>query len=141
AGNVWNTKKCTELASRLAINFNAYIFISEGPADGKYVSEMESVLKHKYNLKETVRHCGVLMNNTALISMLDLFITNDTGIMHLAAGLSVPMTALFGPTNAYEWGPIGENKISVQSSTQDINEISVEKVYEVCEAMLSKRKN
>lgn len=34
----------------------------------------------------------------ALIARLDLFITNDSGPMHVAAALDVPVVAIFGPT-------------------------------------------
>jgi heptosyltransferase-2 len=40
-----------------------------------------------------------------LISQSRLFITNDTGPMHLANALSVPVVALFGPTNPAVTGP------------------------------------
>ena len=38
----------------------------------------------------------------SLISNLDLFITADTGPMHLAAALKVPTVAIFGPTKSNE---------------------------------------
>ena len=44
--------------------------------------------------------CGTtsLQQTGALISMADCLICNDTGVMHLATALQVPVTALFGPT-------------------------------------------
>jgi heptosyltransferase II len=35
-----------------------------------------------------------------------LLVTNDTGGMHLASGLGIPLVALFGPTNPVRTGPI-----------------------------------
>ena len=34
-----------------------------------------------------------------IISSLDLFITGDSGPMHIAASFQVPTVAIFGPTN------------------------------------------
>jgi ADP-heptose:LPS heptosyltransferase len=56
--------------------------------------------------------------------------------MHLAAGLDVPQIALFGPTIAEIWGPLGQNKFSVQSPTSDIDDISVEVVFDICKVIL-----
>jgi heptosyltransferase-2 len=39
------------------------------------------------------------------ISNLDLFVTNDSGPMHIAAAFGVPLVALFGPTRADETSP------------------------------------
>jgi heptosyltransferase-2 len=35
-----------------------------------------------------------------------LLVTNDTGGMHLANALGVPLIALFGPTNPVRTGPV-----------------------------------
>ena len=42
-----------------------------------------------------------------LIPGCDLFITNDTGTMHVAAALGVPTIALFGPTDENGTRPLG----------------------------------
>lgn len=36
-----------------------------------------------------------------------LYVGNDSGITHLAAGLGAPVVALFGPTDPAAWGPRG----------------------------------
>jgi ADP-heptose:LPS heptosyltransferase len=36
------------------------------------------------------------------------FVSGDTGPLHFAAGLGVPTVALFGPTSAAHWRPLGE---------------------------------
>ena len=129
-GNVWAPAKFAELGDKLFRKFNCNILISEGPDDTKYVNELENLLKEKFNILQIIRHKGFLMNNLALINLSDLFITNDTGIMHLASGLNVPEIALFGPTKAYEWGPVGDNKFSVQSSGISIDNITIDMVYD-----------
>lgn len=40
-----------------------------------------------------------------LISLCDLFVTNDSGPMHIAAALKTPLIALFGSTNEIATGP------------------------------------
>jgi len=41
----------------------------------------------------------------ALLERLDLFITSDTGPMHLAAAMGTPVVALFGPSQPERYGP------------------------------------
>jgi len=41
----------------------------------------------------------------ALIGLCGLFVTNDSGLMHVAAALDVPLTALFGPTDPQATSP------------------------------------
>ncbi len=44
-----------------------------------------------------------------LISMLNLFVTNDSGLMHIGAALDVPMVAIFGSTDPVRTGPWSDN--------------------------------
>ncbi len=39
--------------------------------------------------------------SAALLSRSQLLVTNDTGVMHLACGLDIPVVALFGPTTVH----------------------------------------
>jgi len=44
-----------------------------------------------------------------------LFIGGDTGPMHLAAALKVPVVGIFGPTNPARNGPFGTRSIVLRS--------------------------
>jgi lipopolysaccharide heptosyltransferase II len=58
--------------------------------------------------------CLDLTGQTSLVEMVEwirlgnLVITNDTGPMHVAAGLRKPVIALFGPTEPCRTGPYGQ---------------------------------
>jgi heptosyltransferase-2 len=43
----------------------------------------------------------------ALLTKCHLVITNDSGSMHLAAALGLPLLAIFGSTNERATGPVG----------------------------------
>ena len=43
-----------------------------------------------------------------VLSRLTLLVTNDSGPMHVAAALGVPVVAVFGPTDPRETGPVGD---------------------------------
>lgn len=72
------------------------------------------------------------MNNAANIAKTALFVSNDTGIMHLASGFDIPVIGLFGPTKAFEWGPVGRNKASIQAAGGLIKNIEITDVLETC---------
>ena len=57
----------------------------------------------------------------ALTRRASLFIGGDTGPMHLAAALRVPVVALFGPTRPERNGPFGTRSIVLRSSKSIYN--------------------
>ena len=58
---------------------------------------------------QTIDACGTLgiVNLAALLARLDLFVTGDTGPMHLASVVGTPVDALFGPSQPVRYGPLG----------------------------------
>lgn len=50
----------------------------------------------------------------AVVRRCRCFLTNDTGPMHIAAALGVPVVAVFGPTNPVTTGPCGARQIVVR---------------------------
>ncbi len=53
----------------------------------------------------------------ALTRRARLFIGGDTGPMHLAAALKIPVVAIFGPTNPARNGPFGTRSIVLRSTS------------------------
>lgn len=47
------------------------------------------------------------------IASLDLFITNDSGPMHIASALSIPLIAIFGPTDCNETSPFNSSNTQI----------------------------
>jgi ADP-heptose:LPS heptosyltransferase len=50
----------------------------------------------------------------ALVSHCDLLLCSDSGPMHIANALGVPVTALFGPQRSEWYGPLGANDTVVR---------------------------
>ena len=65
-----------------------------GPGEEHLASRIEKTMKHP-----VTNLAGKLsLNDLAyVISRLDLFVTNDSGPMHIAAAVKTPIVALFGP--------------------------------------------
>jgi heptosyltransferase-2 len=49
----------------------------------------------------------------AILDLADIFITNDSGPMHLAVSLNTPTIALFGPESPMRYGPLGDKHLAI----------------------------
>ncbi|MBK8552624.1 MAG: glycosyltransferase family 9 protein [Ignavibacteria bacterium] len=138
--NRWDKENFIELIKLLNNKFNCYFLITSGLIDKEITDEVSSKLaEHKIN-------CVILENTPirkvgAVIKETDLYITNDTGTLHVAGGVDANVISLFGPTHGYEWAPAGENKIFIQSPTDNINDISVSEVFNTACRLIEKNLN
>jgi len=72
----------------------------------------------------------------AIFSQLNLLICNDTGTTHLAAAVGTPLVAIFGPTDARQWKPLGKNCVAVQGQNGVCDTVSVQEVILAAERLL-----
>jgi heptosyltransferase-2 len=47
-----------------------------------------------------------LRNAILALAAADLSVTNDSGLMHVAAAIGTPTVAIFGPTSPWHWKPL-----------------------------------
>jgi ADP-heptose:LPS heptosyltransferase len=130
--NRWPATKFSELINRLHLE-NAPLFVLTGStADIPLINNVLASTSHVQVLTFINRSIPEV---AALISLLDLFITNDTGILHVAASTRTPQVSLFGPTDPHVWAPIGDMKIYIKKS-ESIDDISVDDVFAVSRQLL-----
>ena len=98
--NRWPAERFGELASRLPLR--SVIISSKGDA---FLSEKV--------LRASRGKAISLAGKTNLLELVDVirhaifFVSNDTGPMHIASALNVPVFAIFGPANPVRTGPYG----------------------------------
>lgn len=92
----WRPEHFAVVADRLVDMFNARIILLGGPGEKAVAQSIENAMKN-----EATNLAGKIdLNDLAyIISRFDLFLTNDSGPMHLAAATETPLVALFGPGN------------------------------------------
>ena len=101
----WPAEKFAELVRLLAKDFPDRRFAILGGGKDRPLGEMI--------LRAAPARCLNLCGETSLPEMIEwlrlceLMITNDTGPMHAAAALNIPLVALFGPTEPRRTGPYG----------------------------------
>ncbi|GAB1350538.1 glycosyltransferase family 9 protein [Ignavibacteriales bacterium] len=130
--NRWYYKNFVSLIKELKTHWDACIYLTGSSAD------LTTIEKIKEELNFTVLDFidKTIPEVAALIAKSDLFITNDTGIMHVAGSTSTPQISLFGPTNPFVWAPMGKNKVFLQRS-DIIDNITVNEVFEIAGRLLS----
>jgi len=97
--SVWKTKRWpqenfAELSKKIVAEKGCGVLIFGGPGDRDYCEKIrESAGGRAYNLS------GLSIQETAFyLRMCRVAVTNDTGPMHIACALKIPVVAIFGPT-------------------------------------------
>lgn len=100
----WPRERFIELGRRLAKEANTRIVLIGGPDEVDYVAPAAEALgKAAVNLAGRTRLPELL----GLLADVDVFITNDSGPLHIAAAMGAPTVSFFGPESPKIYGPRG----------------------------------
>ena len=73
----------------------------------------ENLLGNRDNYVDTTGKTK-LVDTVDLLSACSLVLTNDSGLMHIASAVEVPLLALFGPTSPEFTPPLGEKSVFIR---------------------------
>lgn len=93
---LWLPERFAALADRFHNEAKAEVMLLGSASEKKVLDKVESLCKTPVCNLAGVMNLG---QTIALMSRLHAFVGNDSGAMHMAAGLGVPTVAIFGPTN------------------------------------------
>jgi heptosyltransferase-2 len=101
----WHLDNFIELANHLQGKYDTRILIFGGKRDTTHIE----YLKEKIS-PEPVMVVGTttLRESMAILGRCSLLVCNDSGIMHLATAMQIPLVAMFGPQSPAKFGPWGE---------------------------------
>jgi ADP-heptose:LPS heptosyltransferase len=102
----WDPDRFAAVAARLIEARNAVIVLTGGPADRALVDEVKRTLPAESVID--VAGDADLLVLAALLERMDLFVTGDTGPMHLATAVGTPVVAVFGPSAPARYAPTGQ---------------------------------
>jgi heptosyltransferase-2 len=151
----WAADKFAELAYILANKYNAHVFLF-----GNEIDVNEYIYKKSIGITSIPKSDG-MMQSIAIMEKCKLFVSNDTALMHIAAGLKIPTVAIFGYTNYKELYPWQNEHIIVRKELECspcffnspkpvqciytgeeefkcIKTIEVNEVFEACEKLIEK---
>ena len=106
----WPAARFAALGDALATRFQARIVLTGGPGDQPLGAAVRAAM-HVPALDLTGR--TDLGAAAAVISRLDLLVTNDTGASHLAAATRTPSVVLFGRERPDRWAPLDRARHTV----------------------------
>lgn len=112
AAKRWFPDRYASVADALARQYRARIVIFGSQNDLRVAGDVAGHMKNAPVILTGKTTLGQLM---ALIQRCRLFITNDSGPMHLAAALDVPQVAIFGSTSEIATGPLSGNAVVVKN--------------------------
>jgi heptosyltransferase I len=146
---LWDEERFTSLTGRLQEELSCKVLFTGSLADRPVIDRIiESTNPRPLNLagRTTLRELAYLYTRCRLI------VTTDTGPMHIAAAMGVPIVALFGPTAPWRTGPYGKGHTVIQerlecspcfkkkcSHLTCMKSITVEKVFETVKEHMNRR--
>lgn len=98
---MWGEGRFAEVGRRAVDQLGAHILVFGGPSERGLAERVASLIGRRAHPFEGLN----LIELAALISTCHLFVSNDTGPMHLAAAVGVPTLGLFGPGDPARFSP------------------------------------
>jgi len=129
--NRWPADNFITIIKQLKEKFGIIFYFTGSSSD---INEITAV-KNEFG-----NEAGYLLNKpipelAAVISKSSIFITNDTGVMHVAGAVNVPQISIFGPTNPNNWAPEGKNKFVIKN-TDMIDSVKAADVFSKAEEII-----
>jgi heptosyltransferase-2 len=104
----WQKEKFAQLADFLIDTYGYKIFFTGTNTENELIKEIQSMMRNN-----SINFCDStnIRETAELISRCKCFISNDTGPLHLASAMKIPVVSFFGPNTPLLYGPLGENNL------------------------------
>ena len=117
----WPVEKFAGLMSRATQHWGGTILILGSKAERPDAERLDRLLNTRHDAPSTLRVVNLTGESTlkqlsALLGRVNYTISNDSGPMHLAAGLGIPTLGLFTCTSALRSGPPGDQHEMVSTT-------------------------
>jgi len=103
----WPEERFAVIGEWAAKRWNAKVVIFGSSSEIEIAAKVANLMR----TANPVNLCGhtTLGQAMALIKRCNFFLTNDSGLMHIAAAFNIPLVAIFGPTNHVVTSPMSSN--------------------------------
>lgn len=127
----WPLEQFAQLADSLARNDAVRPIVFVGPEERALIPRIRSIFPAATVILDQLS----IRQLAAALARLAVFVSNDTGPLHIAAALGVPVVLLLDGRAPDSYIPLSEPKRVIYGAT--ISEIPVEQVYEATRALLA----
>ena len=134
--NRWMPGSFSSLATSILSEAACPICLVGGPQDRELFGETIAGLQSAQGITDLVGRTE-LPQLISLFRRSRLFVGCDTGPMHLAAAVELPVVALFGPADPRRTGPYGDGHRVVRSRTGAMEDLTVPEVLDPIRAALA----
>lgn len=102
----WSNDHAKHLVEWLLTRKDCHVHCLGASADAPLYEALKSTVLSAYRKRMHI-HCGEfsLLESMAFLKRMSLVVGVDSGTLHMASAVGVPVVALFGPMNALKWGP------------------------------------
>lgn len=151
----WQPERFAAIADRLADVYGAHIILVGAPSDAEAADNVQRAMRRQPLVLVGKTTLGQL---AAVYECCLLMLGNDSGVMHLAVAMGIPVVAIFGPSDPRVYGPYSASSIAVRKDAQCagrcfvpgraialhcdrrcIEAVTVEDVWEAVEKVLANR--
>ncbi|HWZ20894.1 MAG TPA: glycosyltransferase family 9 protein [Ktedonobacteraceae bacterium] len=100
----WAPERFAQLADTLFYDTGGQLILMGGPEEAELHQQIFELMQSGMPVRSFAGK-GNIRVAAAILEQADLFIGNDSGLMHLATAVGTPTVAIFGLTNSDAWGP------------------------------------
>ena len=155
----WEEEKFAELIALLKERYDLNPVLVGGKENKELSEKIVSIVKEKVNGKNidilNLTGKSDLKDLCFFVRNASLFVGIDSGIMHLASSMDIPVVGLFGPSDPFYVGPQNERSIVVREEEMTcvpcylegckdracMKKLDVKKVLHACEQLLNQSSN
>lgn len=121
---LWPVERFVCAADYLVEKYGAKILLVGSPADSAYSHELADRVQHRETVVDATGKFG-LLELAALLKPCALFVSADTGPLHIADTMGVPVVDIAGPADCVTQHPIGKYIIVHPKKMEQLGEPAV----------------
>jgi lipopolysaccharide heptosyltransferase I len=143
----WDLGRFAQLADRIAGDLGYHILLTWGPGEEGKIKTIAAQMRQRHWIAPPTN----IHQSIALFRHISLFVSCDTGPLHLCSVMGIPTVSIFGPTDPARNGPYG-GSIAVLRSPRAVTsykrareidlsmrEVAPDSVFEALKAHLIRR--